>query len=84
MERYEVSVRKNPLDGGFPIEITMVKSIFGEYVAVEEFRREVDKLYELVDGMDIPSPTIPEYKEWHKNCQEILGHIKEHLMLEED
>lgn len=39
----------------------------------------VTELRELVWGMDIPSPTCPEYVEHHKDIQNILKFIDEKL-----
>lgn len=46
----------------------------------EEFRdkdieEKIKELRELVWGMDIPSPTIPEYVELHEKIQKILEFI---------
>lgn len=30
---------------------------------------------EMIWNKDIPSPTTPEYREWHENCQKFMKHI---------
>lgn len=43
-------------------------------------REKVAELRELVWGMDIPHPTIPEYVELHEKMQKILTFIDEELI----
>ena len=37
--------------------------------------REINELRELIWGLDIPSPTVPEYVEFHESIQKILNKI---------
>lgn len=41
---------------------------------------KVIQLRNLVWGYDIPSPTVPEYREHHEQIQSILNHIDHELM----
>ena len=50
----------------------------------ESTRAKIQKLRELVWGKDIPHSTVPEYREWHEACQEILSFIDRELLSGED
>ena len=41
----------------------------------EDFLNILFEIQEAVWGIDIPSPTVPEYKEHHEQCQELLALI---------
>lgn len=45
-------------------------------------KEQLEKLRDLVWGEDIPSFTIPEYREHHESIQKILGAIDK--LLEEE
>jgi hypothetical protein len=48
-------------------------------------RERIFKLRNLVWGMDIPSPTCPEYREHHEDITKILQYIDTYLLdVEED
>lgn len=47
---------------------------------MDELKAVIEELRELVWGMDIPSPTVPEYKEHHRDIQKILTFIDEKLI----
>lgn len=40
-------------------------------------------LHRKIWGKDIPSPTTPEYREWHENCQAFMKFIRETLFPEQ-
>ena len=46
-------------------------------------RRKIERLREIVWGEDIPSPTIPEYREHHESITKILKFIDQELLPEE-
>ena len=46
----------------------------------EQLRENIIDLREFVWLCDIPSPTVPEYIEWHQKIQEILSFIDEKLL----
>lgn len=39
----------------------------------EDFIKILFEIQEAVWGIDIPSPTVPEYREHHEQCQELLA-----------
>lgn len=41
----------------------------------DRFRESLESLREMIWSKDIPSPTTPEYREWHENCQKFMRHI---------
>ena len=41
----------------------------------EDFIKILFDIQEAVWGIDIPSPTVPEYREHHEQCQELLALI---------
>lgn len=41
----------------------------------EDFIKILFEIQEAVWGIDIPSPTVPEYREHHEQCQELLALI---------
>ncbi len=59
---------------GFP------SSVKGGGIMDESTRAKIQKLRELVWGKDIPHSTVPEYREWHEACQEILSFIDRELL----
>jgi len=50
---------------------------------IKEMHRNIEQLRELVWGYDIPSPTIPEYREHHESIQKILAFIDNKLLKED-
>lgn len=43
--------------------------------AKDKFLNILFEIQEAVWGIDIPSPTVPEYREHHEQCQELLALI---------
>ena len=41
----------------------------------EAFIKILFDIQEAIWGIDIPSPTVPEYREHHEQCQELLALI---------
>lgn len=41
----------------------------------EDFIKILFDIQEAIWGIDIPSPTVPEYREHHEQCQELLALI---------
>ena len=50
----------------------------------ESTRAKIQELRKLVWGKDIPHSTVPEYREWHEACQEILSFIDRELLSGEE
>lgn len=46
----------------------------------EEILEKVKELRHLIWEKDIPSPTCPEYQEWHEACQSFLSFIDREIL----
>ncbi len=46
-------------------------------------REKIREVRDMVWGMDVPNSTIPEYIEWHENCQTICKALDNILQIEE-
>lgn len=46
----------------------MIKRTFTRWEVLDMLQRIREKVW----GVDIPSPTVPEYVEHHRDCQEIM------------
>jgi len=46
---------------------------------MDEYIEDLKEIYEEIWGYDIPSPTVPEYREHHEQCQELLALIDKKL-----
>ena len=44
-------------------------------IGTDEVITALKEIYYMVEGYDIPSPTVPEYIEHHEQIQDILNHI---------
>lgn len=42
---------------------------------VKYLEESLKRLRHQIWSKDIPSPTTPEYREWHENCQKFMKHI---------
>ena len=43
---------------------------------MEEYIEDLKEIYEEIWGYDIPSPTVPEYREHHEQIQELMRFVK--------
>ena len=50
----------------------------------ETLKNKIEELRDLVWGEDIPSPTVPEYREHHESIQKILKFIDSEILKEDE
>ena len=43
---------------------------------MDEYIEDLKEIYEEIWGYDIPSPTVPEYREHHEQIQELMRFVK--------
>lgn len=46
---------------------------------IQELKEKIDKLRQMAWEMDIPHPTVPEYRELHEKIQKIINYIDEEI-----
>jgi len=46
---------------------------------IQELKEKIDKLRQMAWEMDIPHPTVPEYRELHEKMQKIINYIDEEI-----
>lgn len=46
---------------------------------IDEFIQDLNEIKDEVWGYDIPSPTVPEYREHHQQIQELMKFVKKKI-----
>lgn len=60
----------------------LVNDVLNLAISALEKQKKILDFRDLVWGMDIPSPTCPEYVEHHRDIQKILKFIYEELLMD--